>query len=175
VLVSLDGITVASPLSRRQAGPADSPLVVLDSALKGLVGILPHLGTPPWDVEFDNEGSFLWLGQGDEEGITAALWSDRESMVELAFDVAPGPGRPDSLRTVELTLENEAGVQRQRHVFDMSTTVSFAVELQPGRNDLGFKCLDAATVLQQPNGDTRPLLVLWREVRIEPLTLESQQ
>nr|NIN63170.1 hypothetical protein [Anaerolineae bacterium]NIN93443.1 hypothetical protein [Anaerolineae bacterium]NIQ76543.1 hypothetical protein [Anaerolineae bacterium] len=169
LLVRLDAIRVVSLLGQRQAGPADSPLVVLDSTLAGVVGILSHLGTPPWDIEIDEDGSFLWLGQGDEEGINAVLWSDRELMVELAFDVTPGPGRPDGLRTVYLTLENEAGVQRLRQELDSSTTLSFAVELQAGRNEFTFGCLDEATVLEQPNGDTRPLLVLLREVRIDPL------
>ncbi len=66
-------------------------------------------------------------------------------------------------------MENEAGVERQRQVFDKSTTLGFRAELQPGRNEFTFGCLDEATVLEQPNGDTRPLLVLLREVRIEPL------
>ena len=88
-------------------------------------------------------------------------------MVELAFDVAPGPGRGDALRTVDLTLENEPGVQRQDRTLDTSTTLSFVVQLQPGGNDFTFACRDEATVLEQPNGDTRPLLVLLRQVRIE--------
>ncbi|NIN65859.1 MAG: hypothetical protein GTO63_14435, partial [Anaerolineae bacterium] len=169
LLVRLDAIRVVSLVSQRQAGPAGSPLVVLDSALAEVVGILSHLGTPPWDIEVYDDGSLLWLGQGDEEGIKAVLWSEREVMVELAFDVTPGPGRADDLRRVELTLENEAGVERQRQVFDRSTTLRFAVELQRGRNEFSFGCLDEATVLEQPNGDTRPLLVLLREVRIGPL------
>lgn len=169
LLVRLDLIRVASLFDRRQAGPADSPLAVLDSALKGVVGILPHLGTPPWDVEFDNEGSFLWLGQGDEEGITAALWSERELMVELAFDVRPGPGRDDSLRTVEVNVENQAGSQTERQRLDSVMTLSFAAELQPGVNNFSFRCLDAATVPVQPNGDTRPLLVRLDRITVTPL------
>jgi len=123
-------------------------------------------------VEVYDDGSLLWLGQGDEQGIRAVLWSDRELMVELAFDVAPGPGRRDALRTVHLTLENDAGVQRQDQTLDTSTTLRFAMQLQPGRNDFTFGCLDEATVLEQANGDTRPLLVLLRQVRIEPLVSE---
>ena len=166
LLVRLDAIKIISLFNRGQAGPADSPLVTLDPALRGAVGILSHLETPPWDVELDREGSFLWLGQDDEQGIKATLWSDQELMVELAFDVAPGPGRADAHRRVYLTLENDAGVQRQDRTFDASTTLSFAVQLQPGRNQFTFGCLDEATVLEQPNGDTRPLLVFLREVRI---------
>jgi len=172
LLVRIDAIRVTSLFNRGQAGPADSPLVTLDPALRGVVGILSHLETPPWDVEVYDDGSLLWLGQGDEQGIRAVLWSDRELMVELAFDVAPGPGRRDALRTVHLTLENDAGVQRQDQTLDTSTTLRFAMQLQPGRNDFTFGCLDEATVLEQANGDTRPLLVLLRQVRIEPLVSE---
>ena len=167
LLVRLDAIRVASLFNRGQAGPADSPLVTLDPNLRGVVGILSHLETPPWDVEVYDDGSLLWLGHGDEQGIKAVLWSDQELMVELAFDVTPGPGRADPLRTVYLTLENESGVQRERQQFDTTTTVSFVVQLQPGRNEFTFGCLDEATVLEQPNGDTRPLLVLLRQIRIE--------
>jgi hypothetical protein len=169
LLVRLDAIRVTPLFNRGQAGPADAPLVTLDPALRGVVGILSHLETPPWDVEFDREGSFLWLGQGDEEGIRAVLWSNQRLLVDLAFDVAPGPGRPEAHRTVYLTLENDSGMHRQAQTLDAPTTLTFAMQLQAGRNDLTFGCLDEATVLEQPNGDTRPLLVLLRQVRIEPL------
>ncbi|HEM62005.1 MAG TPA: phospholipid carrier-dependent glycosyltransferase, partial [Chloroflexi bacterium] len=166
LLVRLDAIGVASPFNRLEAGPSDSPLLRLDPALKGVVGVLPHLETAPWGVEMHEADSLLWLGQGDEEGIQAVLWSDQRLVVDLAFDVAPGPGRPDDLRTVYLAVENESGAHRQDRTLDAPTTLNLTVELVPGRNALTFGCLDEATVLEQPNGDTRPLLVLLREVRV---------
>jgi hypothetical protein len=168
LLLRLDAIRVASVFDQAQAGPPDSPLVTVDPALRGVVGLLSHLETPPWSIELDGEDSFLWLGQGDEEGIRATLWSAEEKSVDLAVDVAPGPGRPDALRNVYLTLENESGVYRQEKTLDAPTTLHFAVRLEAGPNDLIFGCLDEATLLDQPSGDTRPLLVLLRGIRIAP-------
>jgi 4-amino-4-deoxy-L-arabinose transferase-like glycosyltransferase len=166
LLVKLGAIRVTYLFDQDKAGPADSPLVTVDPALRGIVGISPHLETPPWNVELDGQSSFLWLGQGDDEGIQAVLWSDRQVIVDLVFDVAPGPGRPQALRNVYLSLESDTGGQRQIKTLEASGTLTFAMELQKGRNDLTFGCLDEATVLEQPNGDTRPLLVLLQGVRI---------
>ena len=166
LLVRLDAISVASPFNRLVAGPSNSPLLKLDPALQGVVGVLAHVETAPWCVEVYEDGSLLWLGQGDEEGIQAVLWSGQRLVVDLAFDVEPGPGRPNGLRTVYLTLENDSGANRQDQTFDAPTTLNFTMELEVGRNDLTFGCLDEATVLQQPNGDTRPLLVLLHAIRI---------
>jgi hypothetical protein len=55
-----------------------------------------------------------------------------------------------------------------RREFDVLTTLNFEVELQPGRNDFNFYMLDRATILQQPNGDTRLLLVLLHHITIGP-------
>ena len=165
LLVLLRHITVASPFDRSQAGPDNYPLLTVDPSLAGAVGIDPHLKTP-WPIEVYDDGSLLWLGHGDQQGIKGALWSAEKRMVKLAFDVLPGPAREDSQRTVELTLENGAGAQTERQQFGQAITLIFGVELQPGRNEFSFKSLDKATILTQPNGDTRPLLVLLRHITV---------
>jgi hypothetical protein len=166
LLVRLDAIRITSVFDRGQAGPANAPLVQLDPDLTEVVGISSHLETPPWNIEFDGEGSFLWLGEGNDEGVGATLWSSQEITIDLAVDAGPGPGRPEALRNVYLCLENDSGEQREIQTLDAPTTLTFTMVLQKGRNELTFGCLDKATVLEQPNGDTRPLLVLLREVRI---------
>jgi 4-amino-4-deoxy-L-arabinose transferase-like glycosyltransferase len=166
LLVRLDSIRVTSIFDQGQAGPAEAPLVKLDPALTGVVGISSQLETPPWNVELDGEGSFLWLGRGDDEGMGATLWSNEEITIDLSVDAAPGPGRPDNLRNIYLSLQNDTGEHREIRALGAPSIQTFTMQLERGRNDLIFGCLDEATVLEQPNGDTRPLLVLLREVRI---------
>jgi 4-amino-4-deoxy-L-arabinose transferase-like glycosyltransferase len=168
LLLRLDAIRVASVFDQEQAAPPDSPLLTVDPALRGEVGLLSHVETPPWNIEFRGEESFLWLGQGDEQALRAVLSSNQQLLVDLAFDVAPGPGRPQPLRNVYATVKNESGVHRQKKTLDATATLHFAVRLEAGPNDLIFGCLDEATLLDQPSGDTRPLLVLLRGIRIAP-------
>jgi hypothetical protein len=154
--------------------PKDTPLLTVDQSLVGNVGAVGDLATAEWGIERASGEAFLWLGPGDQQGVKGTLWSVEKQLVGLAFDVLSGPAREDSLRTVELTLENEAGIKTERQQFDQATTLTFGVELQPGRNEFSFKSLDRATVLTQPNGDTRPLLVLLRWITVTPLLAASQ-
>ncbi len=97
------------------------------------------------------------------------LWATQKQAVRAILQVQPGPARPDSRRTIEATLQNGTGVQKARRQFDEATELFFVGELQPGRNDFQFYALDEATILKQPDGDTRPLLVLLHQVIIKPL------
>jgi hypothetical protein len=149
--------------------PTDHPLIIVAPSLKGKVGINPLLKVPGWGVGQIASASVLWLGHGETEGLAGTLWSTEKRAVQAVFEVEPGPARIDSLRTVELTVKNRAGIQTVRQQFDEATRLNFTGELQPGRNDFQFTILDEATILKQPNGDTRPLLVLLRQINIEPL------
>lgn len=170
LLVLLHHITVSTGLGEVQAGPADHPLITVAPSLSGRVGIIPQLQSPPWGIEIYDNDSLLWLGHGETKGLSGTLWVTETQVIQAVFEVEPGPARPDSQRTVELTLENQAGVQRARRQFDQATKLTFINELQPGRNSFQFIVLDDATILKQPNGDTRPLLVLLRHVRVAPLS-----
>jgi radical SAM superfamily enzyme YgiQ (UPF0313 family) len=154
---------------RRNSSLAVMQLVSVDTSLTGMVGIEPQqLQTAPWGIETYDDGSLLWLGHGETEGIAGVLWAVEKRVVQVVFTVEPGPAREDSLRTVELTLDTEAGTKTERQQFDRSTSLTFEVELQAGRNEFSFQVLDEPTILEQPNGDTRPLLVLLRRVTVEP-------
>jgi hypothetical protein len=152
----------------RQVGPMDNPLVIVDSALVGVVGIAPDLQIPSWGIEIYDNNSLLWLGYGQAEGIAGTLWATQKQTVQATFKVEPGPARPDPQRTVELSLTNATGTQAAHQTFDRPTTLTFTGELQPGRNDFNFKVLDEPTILEQPNGETRPILVLLHQVTIKP-------
>jgi hypothetical protein len=159
-----------NPHTRSEVGPNGYPLITVDPSLVNDVSLSPLIRTPPWDVEIHNNDSVLWLGHGAAEGISAELWATENQVIQSVFQVEPGPARPDHQRTVEMTLENQAGVQRARRQFDQATKLTFINKLQPGRNSFQFTVLDEATILKQPNGDTRSLLVLLRHVRIAPLS-----
>lgn len=151
------------------AVPPDYPLIIIDPSLRERVGIGWLLKTAWWGIEDWDGFSRLWLGHGEAEGLAGTLWSAEKCTVSLVFEVQPGPGREDNLRTVEVALGNGVRMQTAQQQFDQATTLTFAMELQPGRNDFSFKVLEEATILRQPNGDNRPLLVLLRHITVKPL------
>lgn len=156
-----------------QAGPAQAPLITIDPALTGILGINPKLRIP-WPIEtFSGMGSQLWLGQGITQGLSSSLWSTEQRRVNLAFEVEPGPGRPDPQRTVELTVKGPAGTQTYHRQLDQATTLNFEADLFPGQNTLNFQVLDEVTVPTQPNGDTRALLMLLHHLTITPASPQA--
>jgi len=153
---------------RSQAGPANYPLLTVAPSLTGAVGIDPQLKTPwPIEVYEDHSLSFLWLGHGEAEGVAGVLWSDAARQVVLEFEVSPGPSCEDEQRTVQLVSQSDGHVTTQKETFDGGPVVlAFPVQLQPGRNDFHFTVLDEATT--PVRGDTRPLLVLFRHITVNP-------
>ena len=149
--------------------PIRTPLVQISPELRGQIGISSELRTP-WPVEDfgPEERGFLWLGHGPDEGLEGALWSRDQREAVLRFDVLPGPSREDTLRTIELSVWGEGWFWAARRSFDEATSIEFTVPLRPGRNQFRLDALDVATILEQPNGDTRNLIVGLHEVVVEP-------
>jgi hypothetical protein len=162
-------ITIASLADLNQAGPNSTPLLLVNTSLSNKVGIL-EMQTPPWGIENSENKSWLWLGHGEAEGIEGMLWSEEKQQVRVTFKVSPGPARSDNQRTLQLTLINTAGTQTTQQRFEQPSTLSFTTTLQPGRNSFYFSALDEPTILQQPNGDKRPLLVLLQSITMTDLS-----
>lgn len=140
--------------------PSSRPLIVVDPSLRGIVGASPLLDPPSWGIEQSPVGTgFVWLGQGDAQGLGGALWSTREQTVDIILDLVPGPARPDYRRTVEFSLDNRAGHETQREIGENKEWI-FNVRLQPGVNHFKLSILDDVTIPAQPSGDTRPLLAV---------------
>ena len=151
---------------------ASNRLITFDLVVAETVRLEGQLDTP-WPIEgAENQqgacadNNFLWLGHGDQYGVSGVIWSTTRQLIRAAFEVAPGPAREDNQRTIELSLMNELGAKTEQRQFDRATVLVFESDLQPGPNRFKLKVLDEPTVLQQPNGDTRPLLVLLRQIRV---------
>ena len=147
--------------------PSGEPLMTIDPSLTGLVSASPLIETPPWPLERNptGAGSIVWLGQGNDQGLGIGVSSAKEQPVDIVFELAPGPGRTDTRRTVELSLENSSGQTTQRTVHESGELVFHAI-LQPGANHFRLSILDEVQVPVQPNGDTRPLMALLRRVTV---------
>ena len=163
LLVRLDKITVTSSTPFQAV---IHPLIDIDEPASNTISLLAEPTTPPWAVEQNEKGSWLWLGHGQHEGFGGTLKATEPQTVQLQAHVQPGPSRADSLRHVQLEITNATGTQLVKKIFDTPTTLNFNVELQPGRNDFSFYVLDEATILKQANGDTRPLLVRLNQIFI---------
>jgi hypothetical protein len=154
--------------------PAKLPLIAVDAALQGQVGIDAALLRTPWAIEDlgGKEGAFLWLGQGNAEGVRFALWSRGDHEVDIRFDVSPGPGLTTADRQVVLLHDGvPVGGGRQ---FRGDSSLSFHLRLTAGRNLVSFYATDAVTVHRMPNGDTRPLVVGVRDVWVRPAPEQAE-
>jgi hypothetical protein len=141
-------------------------LLAVDDALHDNVEPDPQFHMPPWGSERVGMRRVLWLGRGRTKGFGLRLWSRTRQPVTIACDVAPGPARPDNSRTLRMTLHNRQG----SHVFERRATgprrLAVDVVLEAGPNDWHLAVQDRVTVTLQPNGDTRPLLVLLTGVHV---------
>jgi 4-amino-4-deoxy-L-arabinose transferase-like glycosyltransferase len=151
----------------------DTGLISVSPGLRGKVGIL-QLATGSWGIEQVDGGSIYWLGEGSDHNIRSRVWSDAEREVTISIDVVPGPGRTDSERIIQFRLLPRDGYEfvkehsvMDERSFSSGTTLEFTVELQPGLNEIWFFSGDFAEIREQPNGDTRPLLILVKGIRIE--------
>ncbi len=153
------------------AAPPSAPLIFVENRLRGQIGIDPTFLKTPWPVETleGTPGGFLWMGQGPQEGVEFGLWSRESRVVDLRFNVTPGPSRPTPDRTVSL-LQDGLFVADRSH-FHGDASLAIAVELHAGRNLMHFYCLDASTVKIMPNGDMRHLIVGLHKVIVEPVSV----
>ena len=170
------GYTVSGEVTHRillstasRGVPSERPLVAVDRSLMEVVTTGPLLETPSWGLERDGSGAgtVVWIGQGEEEGVGGDLSSTQEQPIEMDLQAIPGPSRPGPSRTVELRLDNRSGLQTRRNVFD-GDRWRFSVTLEPGINHFRLEVLDEATVAVQPNGDTRHLMALLRQITVRP-------
>lgn len=147
--------------------PPSAPLIGIGKTLQTHVGIDPIFLKTPWPIENfgGTEGSFLWIGQGPSEGLEVGLWSRQERVVDVRFNVAPGPSLTTPERRVVLLHD---GMQiGDGQTFKGDAAMVFRVSLHPGRNVMNFFALNAPTVKSQPNGDARHLVVGIHDVLVE--------
>jgi hypothetical protein len=147
----------------RAALPAGNPLVTADPALEPDFG-LADLETG-WPVERLNDAPFYWMGQGATEGVGVWTVCLAPTELEVVAEVAAAHGRPDKLRHLVLTVDDE---QTWADRLDGAGTLRVPLELPPGAHYVRLYCTDEATIKPQPNGDTRNLLVGVYRVAFEP-------
>jgi hypothetical protein len=102
--------------------------------------------------QLDGE-SFLWMGQGET---VAELIASRSGTLRLHAKFSIGPSGP-ALLTRTLQITTTAGYQQR--ILIASGKQSILIPVQAGMNKIVLQLLDQPTIVQQPNGDTRPLLL----------------
>jgi hypothetical protein len=134
-----------SLLNNSQTGPQNAPLISTQQALRGSVGVDLSIA-PSLTIEFDGINSFVWLGQGNQAGLTLTCWSDKLQSAVIRLDVTAGPSRSDNRRTVQLIGQFNGKKHIQTERFTNNTTLWFPIQLQPGRNDFELIALDEPNV-----------------------------
>jgi hypothetical protein len=164
---SASGAASGSPTPQ----PFDSMhLIEVKPPLAGTVGVLQAWpAAEEWDIEQDGSSSFYWIGEGERNALGFSIWSEKTVDAAIALDVEPGPGRKDSSRTLDfITVDPNDNRVTVRRTFDAPGQLQFPVTLHAGYNEFRIMCEDFATVIGQPNGDNRPLLILLRHITILP-------
>lgn len=138
-----------------------APAVVLPPVIKVDAALMQHVrfrGQPrlgPWTEATDR----FWIGSRGDEGFALDLLADRPAALTIAFDVAAGPSRRESERSVRFAVS--AGTNTTSHIarFSGRGTLHFQAAIPRGASRLSFGSLDEADVPVLPNGDRRPLLI----------------
>jgi hypothetical protein len=146
------------------------PLLSIGPPLSQAVTAAPLLDTPIWGTEPESSGtgSLVWIGQGDAESVATVLSVDSALTVELVCNIQPGPSLPGGHRKVELAIENRAGSATMKRTFDGGEW-RFRVPLEAGANRLRLRVMDSPTITVQPNGDSRRLMALLRQITVQPV------
>jgi len=144
-------------------------LVQVNSRLKGQVGIIQAKGLQ-WQIEKKDGQPFLWLGEGQSQGIWVTLVAEKPITVQLAVSVSPGPAREDSTRTLR-TVYYSSGVPltTMDRAFNQSEKIILDVQLIQGVTHVLINCLERAQFFEAGGGDTRILLVSLNGIQINPL------
>jgi len=152
----------------RAAATDATGLVNIAAGLIGQVGVI-ETWTSAWPIETGEGHGVLWLGEGEPQAIGVSVWSEKAQQVRIVFDAAAGPGRTDNQRTLAFVIVDETGHRTTvLQKFEGEAKIEFSLPLQAGYNSFGVNSRDQATVRTHPNGDTRQLLVLLRNITIKP-------
>jgi Dolichyl-phosphate-mannose-protein mannosyltransferase len=123
------------------------------------VPVVGEMSNPNGLETIDGE-PFMWLGGGDT---LIYIASPRDGVADLAASFIAGPsvtGSPER----RLVLKAAAGVTTTTILANGPQVLQ--VPLRAGTNEIALRCLDKASVAKLPNGDTRPLILGVRGLRV---------
>jgi len=112
-------------------------------------------------IEHWGGGRGFWLGKGDTE---IHLISAEAGQVMINCRFIPGPSLPDKPERKMLIFTDQGYQTTITIVADGSQAL--LIPVTAGRNRLFFRPLDKPTLTRLPNGDTRPLLVGVRGLKV---------
>jgi hypothetical protein len=136
-------------------------IVAIDQSIASIVAVDPRSSAPWWGLE--ELGG--WIGATPDESFSLTLWARQEVTATLSLEAQAGPGEAG----IELlaTLNKETVAARTVDGTAYSHT-SFALPLQPGRNELRLSSSRRGRV-EEPVGERRRAL----GVRVRNLWLEN--
>jgi hypothetical protein len=151
-------------------------LVRIAPELVGKLGILGLVPTIEWPIEQIDGQGFYWIGEGTYQGLKGYLWSDQAREVSFSLLASPGPARADPKRTLTLNLEwlegygsiPEGKLEISRS-FSQAVRLVYRLKLQRGLNEFQLQSPDLANILEQPNGDRRPILIKIENLLVRPV------
>lgn len=167
-------IPVIAGINRVSIRPLDKPsLSVLPNGdsrhllvgVKGLKVIDAH--TMTFTVNNPN-GIELWAGEqgfwiGTEETKIQIL-APRRGRAVLAGEFIPGPSLPDQ-PSRRILISADGGYETTITI-EKSGPYVYSIPVAAGMNQIIFRALDQPTITRQPNGDTRPLVLGIKGLRV---------
>jgi hypothetical protein len=137
---------------------------------------VPKLTKAVWGIEHMNNKEVLWLGDLENQGLTAEFWAESPGIAEINFQFSPGPSRSDTHRNILVSIDWITDIERDtvskswQESIQISepgvSEVSLNIEFQNGWNRFEVSVLDEATIDVLPNGETRHLMVMLHKLDI---------
>jgi hypothetical protein len=115
----------------------------------------------PLGVEKVDGKPFFWIGQ---QPVVLTAQATRSGLLVLGGEFRPGPSLP-SVNVRQLRVSTDRGFEQTVLVGGGAQTIE--VPVAAGATQIMLSVLDTPTVLMQPNGDTRALLLGIRALKVE--------
>lgn len=120
-------------------------------------------------LEQDENGvPFFWVGDGMTE---VEVLSGKAGQAIFLASVGPGPSLPES--TERIVCISTGHKIFEKRINGVQEAFSFVVPVKAGRNIIKIQPLDKPTAVSLPNGDTRPLLLMIKNLRLKEITVPS--
>jgi 4-amino-4-deoxy-L-arabinose transferase-like glycosyltransferase len=148
--------------------PENGELISVSPGLVGNVEII-ELDGVGWGIEEVEGEEVFWLGEGPYHHLMIKFLSNASQQVKVILEVVAGPAKTNPDRNLKLimTPQREGRSVVFERAFTSTAVLEFPIGLGRGVYELQIYSVDSAEILQQPNGDTRPLLILVKHVGIE--------
>jgi hypothetical protein len=114
----------------------------------------------PNGLETVNNEPFFWIGN---QSTQITIFSRQAGSVEISAEFLPGPSISNTTER-NVSIKTDKGFSEKLNIIE---TQKIILPVTQGLNKITIRGLDQPTILRFDNGDTRPLLIGVRQLRVQ--------